>query len=203
MLGRHPLTGRRVISSIAKQPVTAPELYLDWEDLEGNRQADLRVHGGRDKAVYAYPSEHWPAWAAEEARAFGPASFGENLTTAGWLEDQVCIGDRWQWGAALLEVSQPRGPCYKQEMHAQRDDMIERIRATGRTGWYLRVLQPGRVPVAGPIRVVERHPAGITVLAAHRATMRDVAPDAARRVLHADIPLAVSWKRGIRYRLKD
>lgn len=201
VLGAHPYTGRRVVSAIHKQPVEAETLYLDWTNLEGDRQADLRVHGGRDKAVYAYPSDHWPAWSAEEGREFGPASFGENLTLAGWLEDQVYIGDVWAWGEALMQISQPRGPCYKLEMHAGREGMIERMRANGRTGWYLRVLQPGTVPVGGPLRIVERHPARVTILAAHLGTEESGVTDDERRHMLAHAPLAVSWARAIRRRL--
>src|SRR5919199_1237681 len=146
-----------VVSGIAKQPVDAETLYLDWEQLEGDGQADRRVHGGRDKAVYAYPADHWPSWRDEEGRDFGPASFGENLTVAGVTEATVCIGDVWTWGEARMQVSHPRGPCYKLEMHTGRPGIIERMDANGRTGWYFRVLRPGRVPVAGPLRVTERH----------------------------------------------
>jgi MOSC domain-containing protein YiiM len=195
--------GRRVVSAIDKQPVRAETLYLDWENLEGDRQGDRRVHGGRDKAVYAYPSDHWPRWRGEEGREFGPASFGENLTVGGWIEDQVCIGDVWAWGEALLQVSQPRGPCFKLEMHTGRAGLIERMRANGRTGWYLRVLQPGYVPVAGPIRVAERHPAGVTVLRAHLATEDGGATDEERRHILGSVPLAASWQRMIRHRLSE
>lgn len=195
-----------MVSAIAKQPTGAQALYLDWENLAGDRQADRRVHGGPDKAVYAYSSDHWPRWSAELGRDFGPASFGENLTVAEWLEDQVCIGDVWAWGAALLQVSQPRGPCYKLEMHTRRTDMIERMRANGRTGWYLRVLRPGQVPVAGPIHLVERHPAGVTVLRAHRATqpVEEGGPaDSERHFMLGNAPLAESWRRAIRRQLGE
>ena len=197
-------TGQRVVSAIAKRPFAGASIRLNWENLEGDRQADRRVHGGPDKAVYAYPADHWPQWRAEEGRDFGPASFGETLTIGGWREDQVCIGDVWAWGEALLQVSQPRGPCYKLEMHAGRAGMIERMRANGRTGWYLRVLRPGQAPVGGPINVVERHPAGVTVLRAHRATqpVTEGGPtDDERRAILAQTPLAVSWQRSIRRQL--
>ncbi|HVG98688.1 MAG TPA: MOSC domain-containing protein [Chloroflexota bacterium] len=202
-LGRIVSGGRdvAVLSGIAKRPVAAGSLSLDWENLEGDGQADLRVHGGRDKAVYAYPADHWPAWSEEEGRDFGPASFGENLTVAGITEGAVCIGDVWAWGEARLQVSQPRGPCFKLEMHTGRPGMIERMRANGRTGWYFRVLQPGRVPVAGPLRVVERHPAGVSVLRAHLATVPGGMSDAERRAILRETPLAAAWQRPIRGRL--
>lgn len=196
--------GRRVVtvvSGIAKQPVGAETLYLDWENLEGDGQADRRVHGGRDKTVYAYPSGHWPSWRDEEGRDFGPGSFGENLSVIGVTEGAVCIGDVWAWGEALVQVSQPRAPCYKLELHTGRPGMIERMRANGRTGWYFRVLRPGQVPVAGPIRIAERHAAGVDVLRAHLATEHGSMTDDERRAILAHAPLASAWQRAIRYRL--
>jgi len=162
--------GRPVLSAIVKRPVAAATLRLDRLNLDGDRQADPRVHGGPDKAVYAYPSEHLPRWTAELGGnpAFSAGTFGENLTTTGWLEDDVRIGDVWRWGDALLQVTQPRGPCYKLAMATGRPEIIRRMLETGRTGWYLRVLRPGIVPVGGPIDVVERHPGAATVLRIHQ-----------------------------------
>src|SRR5215212_10991697 len=162
--------GEPIHSGIVKQPVTAATIYLDALNLDGDRQADLTVHGGRDKAVYAYPVEHLPLWNEELGTDFGPGIFGENLTTAGWLEDEVRIGDVWGWGEARLQVSQPRSPCYKLATVTGRSDLLRRLVHTGRTGWYLRVLQPATVPISGPIQVIERDPAGISVLLAHRAS---------------------------------
>ena len=160
--------GKPVESGIAKRPVEAAELWLDLTNLEGDGQAELDVHGGPDKAVYAYPSDHLAAWSEELGEELGPAAFGENLTTAGWTEDDVRIGDRWHWGGAVMEVCQPRWPCYKLTMYRGRADVGRLMRANGRTGWYLRVLEPGKVPVAGPIRV-ERNPVPASVRLLHEA----------------------------------
>ena len=165
-LGMH--RGKPVESGIAKRPVTGAELWLDWTNLEGDGQAELDVHGGVDKAVYAYPFDHLGPWSQELGEELGPAAFGENLTTLGWTEDDVRIGDRWQWGDALLEVCQPRWPCYKLTMYRGRSDVGRSMRRTGRTGWYLRVLRTGRVPVVGPVRV-ERNPVPASVRLAHEA----------------------------------
>jgi MOSC domain-containing protein YiiM len=158
--------GKPITSGISKQPVGQDILRLDWLNLEGDRQADLRVHGGRDKAVYAYPFEHIQRWTAElqPETPYGPGTFGENLTTQGWLEDAVHIGDIWAWGDALLQVSEPRHPCFKLGMRTGRRDIIKKMEANGRSGWYLRVLQPGLVPVAGPITVVSQALDAPTVL---------------------------------------
>ena len=165
-LGMH--RGKPVESGIAKRPVTVAELWLDSTNLEGDGQAELDVHGGVDKAVYAYPADHLATWSAELGEALGPAAFGENLTTRGWTEEDVRIGDRWEWGDAVLEVCQPRWPCYKLTMYRGRSDVGRSMRRNGRTGWYLRVLSPGRVPVAGPIRV-QRSPVPASVRLVHEA----------------------------------
>jgi MOSC domain-containing protein YiiM len=199
-LGDH--RGHPVSSGIAKRPVAADSLWLDRLNLEGDAQADLRVHGGPDKAVYAYASEHLPAWSEELGDELGPAAFGENLTTAGWTEDDVCIGDRWSWGDAVLEVCQPRSPCYKLAMYRGHGDMTRRFQSSGRSGWYLRVLEPGRVPVAGPI-AVERHPMGATVRLVHDAARPGEVPDEVVEALLSVEPLAMEWKRHLVARLPN
>ncbi len=197
-LGRH--RGHAITSGIAKRPVTAESLWLGRLNLEGDAQADLEVHGGPDKAVYAYPSEHLAAWSAELGQELGPAAFGENLTTAGGTEDDVCIGDRWLWGDAVLEVCQPRTPCFKLAMYRDRGDIGRLLRLSGRTGWYLRVLQPGRVPVAGSVDV-EPHPVGATVWAVHEAARPGGAPmEVVSAMLGVD-ELALEWKLALAERL--
>ncbi len=192
--------GNPIRSGIGKRPVAAEHLHLDTLNLEGDRQADLTVHGGVDKAVYAYPSEHLPRWNEELGVNFGIGTFGENLSTAGGLEDEVRIGDVWAWGDALLQVSQPRSPCYKLATVTGRPDLLKRLVRAGRTGWYLRVLEPGTVPVAGPIRVVARDPAGITVLDAHRALTAETGRDALETI--ANVPaLADAWRDPLHARL--
>jgi MOSC domain-containing protein YiiM len=194
-------SGEPVISGIGKRPVDTDELVLDALNLEGDGQADLSVHGGPDKAVYAYPSEHLPTWNGELDVAFGPGTFGENLSTEGALEGEVRIGDVWTWGEARLQVTQPRSPCYKQAMITNRPDLGKRMIRNGRTGWYLRVLAPGRVPVGGPVRLTERHPACVTVLDAHRVLFH---PEATRADLEAVAgvdALAASWRGPILERL--
>jgi MOSC domain-containing protein YiiM len=163
--------GKPIRSGIVKRPVTTESIDLGPLNLDGDRQADLTVHGGPDKAIYAYPVEHLPLWNDELGTDFVPGTFGENLTTTGWLEDDVRIGDVWAWGDARLQVSQPRSPCYKLATVTNRPDLLKRLVRTGRTGWYLRVLRPATVPVAGPIQVFERDPAGVNVLLAHRASL--------------------------------
>lgn len=183
--------GAPVRSGIDKKPTTASTLTLDWTNLAGDGQADLSVHGGPDKAVYAYPGDHFPAWEAEIGRPFGPGAFGENLTTLGVTEAEVCIGDRWLWGDAEMEVCQPRSPCFKLTLHAGTSEVGRRMRLDGRCGWYLRVLRPGEVPTTGTIEVVP-HPAQVSV---HDVTGagRSSDPAAIARVLSV-AALADEWR---------
>jgi MOSC domain-containing protein YiiM len=189
--------GRPVTSAIGKQPVDGASLYLDTLNLEGDRQADLSAHGGPDKAVYAYPIEHIHQWTAELGQPLGPGSFGENLTTQGALEPDVYIGDVWAWGEALLQVSQPRTPCFKLATYRARNDLPKKLVAKGLTGWYLRVLRAGRVPTSGAIEIVERHPAAITVLAVHQARLLGLGSPEAWQAMANLSELTESWRNDI------
>ncbi len=195
--------GQRVYSGIAKQPVaTGTRLWLSTVNLSGDGQADLSVHGGPDKAVYAYPSEHLADWASELDETLGPAPFGENLSTRGALESDVAIGDLWQWDDAVLQVAQPRWPCFKLALHRQSPDVGPRMRATGRTGWYLRVLEPGEVTVGSSIEVVARDPAALTITDAHEAMGDRHLSDRKRVEALADhAALADQWREPLRERV--
>ena len=164
------IRGEKVWSGIRKQPLPPTAVvWLSLLNLAGDGQADLTVHGGYDKAVYAYPSEHLVPWYEELETDLGPAAFGENLSTMGASERDVRIGDVWTWGDATLQVCQPRWPCFKLALHRGRADIQGRMRSSGRTGWYLRVLEPGAVGAAGPIEVAHQDPAGVSVYDAHLA----------------------------------
>ena len=166
LVGGHEKT----YSAIAKEPVpVGVRLWLSTGNLAGDAQADLSVHGGPDKAVYAYPSEHLVTWSSEFGEPFGHAAFGENLSLRGLIEAEAGIGDVWKWDDALLQVCQPRWPCFKLALHRRSREVQQWMRASGRTGWYLRVLRPGEVVVGSPIEVTRRDPAGLTVEDAHLA----------------------------------
>jgi MOSC domain-containing protein YiiM len=151
--------GRVVSTGIFKEPVAGP-VFLRRLNLDGDGQADLRVHGGTDKAVYVYPFEHYAFWAGELGRDdFAHGQFGENFTITGWLEDTVCIGDEFRIGAARVQVTQPRSPCFKLGIRMGDDQFPARFAAANRTGFYLRVLQEGRVSAGDAIERVA-HDAG-------------------------------------------
>ncbi len=139
------LDGEEVSTGIFKMPVQK-RLQMRALNLDGDRQADLSVHGGRDKAVYAYPSEHYAFWKKELPETELPwGSFGENLTTQGLAESDVCLGDRFAIGEAEVVVTQPRIPCIKLNLKFQREDMAKRFLASRHTGFYFRVLREGEI----------------------------------------------------------
>ncbi len=147
--------GRRVTTGIFKEPVEG-RVRVRTTGLAGDRQADLTVHGGPAKAVYAYPSEHYPFWRREIERGdLDWGAFGENLTTEGLHEETLRIGDRLRVGSALLKVTQPRMPCYKLGIRFGRMDMVGRFLASGRSGFYLRVLEEGDVAAGDAIELLE------------------------------------------------
>jgi MOSC domain-containing protein YiiM len=195
------VAGIEVRSAIVKQrvdPVTTPTLALSQINLDGDDQADRMVHGGPDKAVYAYSADHFGPWSDELGREVGAGWFGENVTVAGVTEHDVCIGDRWTWGDAVLEVCQPRSPCSKLTMRTQVRDIARRLTGAGRTGWYLRVIEPGSVPVAGPITVTLRHRAHVSVLEAHLAVWDRRVVDLERRdQVGAVAELADEWRSAL------
>jgi MOSC domain-containing protein YiiM len=160
-----PLRGGEgdVTSGIVKAPVSG-SVRVGRTNLEGDGQADLTVHGGPDKAVYAYPVQHYAAWAAELARDdLVTGIFGENLTLEGIDEEGVLIGDRFRMGSALLEVSQPRIPCFKLGIRMGDPHFLKPFLRSGRTGFYLRVVEEGRLAAGDPVERVSRGDGGVTV----------------------------------------
>jgi MOSC domain-containing protein YiiM len=148
--------GRNVTTSIYKEPVKG-RLALGKLNLDGDRQADLSVHGGEYKAVYCYPYEHYGFWKRQLPGHELPAGiFGENFTTEGLLEQEVHLGDRFAVGSAEVVVTQPRLPCYKLGVRFQADDMVKKFLSSGRTGFYLSVIREGEVGAADPIKVIAR-----------------------------------------------
>lgn len=196
--------GEEVWSAIHKHPVAAPSLHLDTVNLETDRQADLTVHGGPDKALYVYPLAHLEAWAETfgDGDLFVPGAIGDNLTVAGVTEADVCIGDVWRWGEALVQVAQPRQPCFKLALRTGRPDMTRRFERSGRCGWYLRVLTPARVPTTAPFEVeVSPDPRRLTVARAQRLTRRGGGTRDDVAVAAGHPALARSWRRALQHRL--
>lgn len=180
-------------SAIVKSAVRGPCL-LTPEGLAGDSQADRRVHGGTEKAVHLYPAEHYAHLAAAfpAARHLVPGGLGENLSTTGLTEDLVCIGDRYAIGTAVIEVSQPRSPCWKIDHRVGVEGMAALIARAGLTGWYFRVIDQGRIGVGDRLDLSHR-PAGAVSLAeylqvsgAHRPSLETVLRVAAAPGLSPD-----------------
>ena len=166
-----------------KAAVSGP-VRLRAANLDGDRQADLRVHGGPDQAVLCYSAEHYPWWRRELGLPEMPhGGFGENFTVSGQDELSVCIGDVYEVGEGLVQVSAPRGPCYKISWRWRRPDLLERVEETGRHGWYLRVLREGLVEAGQPLRLTSRpHPEWTIRRAADVIRLRKREPEPARRL---------------------
>lgn len=161
--------GRSVRTGIYKEPVLF-RVRVGRLNVEGDRQADLSVHGGPDKAVYAYDLSGYAHWRASLGRELAFGQFGENLTVDGMPETEVRIGDAYRVGGALLQVSQPRAPCFKLAMKMELPQFPKVFLASGRTGFYLRVLEEGEIGAGDSIELVSRDPGAPTVLETTRET---------------------------------
>lgn len=183
-----------------KEPVAGP-VRVGAVNLDGDGQADLRVHGGPDKAVLLYAAAHYPAWRAELGFAPPFGAFGENLTVEGITEDDACIGDVLEAGTARLQVAQPRGPCWKIARRWKIRDLSARVQNSGRTGWYARVLREGVLRAGDALTLVERpHPEWTVALATE--LLRPGNGREAEAAALARVPaLAESWRAVIEFRL--
>ena len=193
--------GRRVRTGIFKEPVRGPVMVRTL-NLDGDRQADLRVHGGPSKAVYAYPVDHYSFWRHEfpdMTLTFG--MFGENLTGDWPHEDAVYVGDRFRVGSAEVMVTEPRLPCYKLGLKFGRGDIIKRFLASGRTGFYLAVVREGTVEAGDAVALIERSEHGVTIADITRLYAYDRRnQDLLRRAV--DLPaLSEAWRGYFREQL--
>ena len=195
------LNGGAVLTSIFKAPVRGP-VRVRRLNLDGDQQSDLSVHGGPFKAVYVYPSEHYAFWRAELPGFDLPwGVFGENLTTEGLLEDTTFTGDRFRIGSAELVVTQPRMPCFKLGIRFGRDDMARRFLRSGRTGFYLSVVQEGDLQAGEAVTRVARGAGSVTVTDLI-ALYSGEAPDQELLRRASELPsLSNGWRKHFRERL--
>ena len=194
--------GASINTGIFKKPVSG-RVALRTLNLDGDRQADLTVHGGPYKAVYAYPSEHYPYWREELPGTDLPwGMFGENLTTEGLSEDDLHIGDRFRIGSATVMVRQPRMPCYKLPVKFQRDDILERFLVSGRSGFYFSVEQEGEVGAGDSIELLSRNQGGITIAEMNQLFVRDRYNQELLQKAIATAGLPESWREYLLPRLK-
>ena len=189
-------------SAIVKTPV-AGAVQVGPLGLAGDEQGDLRVHGGPDKAVHHYATEHYAAWRAELGGLpvlAAPGAFGENLATRGLTEASLCLGDRVRVGSVLLEVSQSRQPCWKLNDHFGVPDMARRVQHSGRTGWYYRVLEPGALQAGDKLTLIARPWPQWTLERLIDVLYRQPLDADVLRAMTA-LPLTPSWRRLVEARL--
>ncbi|MBI3144964.1 MAG: MOSC domain-containing protein [Pseudogulbenkiania sp.] len=199
-----PLAGTSHLSGIHKTPVAAP-LWLSAGGLEGDEQADRRVHGGPEKAIHHYPREHYRHWLEHLGSTpllEAPGAFGENLSTTGLTEELVCVGDVFELGEAVVQVSQGRQPCWKLNARMGHKGAARLMQDMGKTGWYYRVLEPGLI-APGDALVLADRPEPDWPLSRVMGLLFQRDPSlAAKWAAAAELaPLAENWKRTFRRRL--
>jgi MOSC domain-containing protein YiiM len=184
----------RVHTGIFKGPVDGP-VKIRKLNLAGDQQADLTVHGGAAKAVYAYPAEHYDYWRKKLPEVpFSWGKFGENLTTEGLAEETLCIGDRLRVGSAILMVTQPRMPCYKLALRFDRDDMIKHFLTSQRSGFYFSVVEEGEVQAGSKVEIMSRDPHRVAVVDIVRLYLGQAHdPDLLHRAMNVSA-LPQNWK---------
>ncbi|WP_372390452.1 MOSC domain-containing protein [Xanthomonas sp. NCPPB 3582] len=190
-------------SAIDKRAVPGP-VRVGIDGLDGDEQGDRRVHGGPDKAIHHYPRDHYAAWRSElgaHALLENAGAFGENLSTVGLTEADICLGDRFALGTAVVEVSQVRQPCWKLSDRFGVRDMARRVQDTGRTGWYYRVLQPG-VVAAGDVLALQARPNPHWSLSRLQQLLYARAVDETAIAEVLTLPLVPSWRTLFERRLQ-
>jgi MOSC domain-containing protein YiiM len=193
--------GEPVSTAIYKAPVEG-RVFLRTLNLDGDRQADLSVHGGKTKAVYVYPSEHYDYWRQELPEMDLPyGMFGENFTTTGLFEPEVHIGDTLAVGSGVVMVTEPRMPCFKLGLRFGRSDILKMFLASERTGFYLAVLREGEVGSGDEIEIIEQKTNSVTVLDITRLYTHEKHNEALLRRAIASQALPESWKSYFRERL--
>ncbi len=189
--------GKAWTSAIYKAPVLG-RLALSFANVDGDAQANLKFHGGPDKAVCAFPAEHYPFWRAElkqNAETFGYGAFGENFTITGLPEATVCIGDVYAVGSARVQASQPRQPCVNLARKWDFQALPARMQEVGHTGYYLRVLQAGEVGAGDTLTLLERPYPEFSVQVLNRAMYQDEGGAALYEKLAGLPELAISARR--------
>lgn len=198
-----PLGSRGVRSGMDKHPVAGPVMARE-SGLVGDEQGDLARHGGKDKAVHAYPVAHHPLWAQDlpgHATRFRPGAFGENLVIEGATEADLCLFDRFQLGGAVLEISQTRQPCWKLNLRFDQPDMARRVQETGRTGWYFRVIKEGEIAPGDRAELIARSAPNWPLARVWRLLYRDRLDRDALTGFAALDGLPENWRRMVEARL--
>jgi len=191
--------GRSMITGIEKQRVQ--EVYLSSQGFEGDDVADKKHHGGPDRAVCLYPAEHYIQWEQELGKTLPVAAFGENLTVTNMLESDVCIGDIYKIGDAVIQITQGRIPCSTIDRYTEANTLLKRLIETGYTGFLARVLEEGTICADSTIELVEKHPARISVLYCNEVYFKNNDAIAMKQIQAVDA-LAEDWKEKLEKRIQ-
>ncbi len=194
--------GKSVYTGFIKTPSSEP-LHISAEGIQQDGQGDLKNHGGPDKAACVYSADHYSWWSEQMNRPFEPGAFGENFTVQGLQEQDVCIGDTYGIGTATVQVSQPRQPCFKLAAHLERSEMILRVRDTGYSGFYFRVITPGTIQAGDAFTLLSREGKGTTIAECNRVLYHEKGDTAALRQLLDEPALAKSLHKHLSKRLAD
>ncbi len=186
-------------SGIHKETIAGP-VAVSLTGLAGDGQADLKNHGGPDKAINAYPADHFAVWKTELGLSFSAGAFGENFTTCDLVETEVCVGDTFRIGGLVVQITQPRQPCWKLARKWRLKDFAARVEQTGRTGWYFRVLETGSVGAPADFILLDRQHPEWTVAAANEVMFRRKTDWEAALALAACPALSASWQASLTLR---
>jgi len=193
--------GNEIQTGIYKKPVEG-RVYVSSLNIAGDEQADLLNHGGKDKAILMYPHQHYSYWTKKLGVSIQPGAFGENLTISGLNEDNTCIGDVFELGEILVQVSLPRQPCYKLANKMNQDKLPLNIKDTGFSGFYFRVLKEGYIEPGQTVKLVERHREQITVSFVNKVKYHDKSNQVAlTRLVNLSV-LSDDWRSSFQERLK-
>lgn len=195
--------GRKTVETgIFKHPANGP-VYLGKLGFEGDGQADLKNHGGPDKAACVYSTDRFAFWEDGILPTLSPGAFGENLSISGAAEEDFCIGDIFAIGGAVVQLSQPRQPCFKLSVRYGVPELPAKVQETGYSGFYFRVLQEGEIQAGDRLILQDRHPAGMTVMRANEIKYKLKDDAEAIRSLLAVQELAEGWSGSLKKRLAE
>lgn len=195
----HDSNGRSMITGIEKLKVQ--EVYLSTRGFEGDDVADKKHHGGPDRAVCLYPAEHYIQWEQEIGKPLPIAAFGENLTVTNMLEADICIGDIYKIGDAVIQITQGRVPCSTIDKYTEANILLKRLIETGYTGYLARVLEEGKICEDSKIELVEKDPARVSVLHCNEVYFKNEDALAMKRIQAVDA-LAEDWKQKLEKRIQ-
>ncbi|MBG4610356.1 MOSC domain-containing protein [Pseudomonas aeruginosa] len=202
-IGKVEETWGGLVSAIDKLPVEQ-EFWLGHDGLPGDEQADIRHHGGLERALHHYPAEHYRYWRKRHPlNRWQLPAFGENISTYGITEAEVCIGDQFHWGDALLEVSQPRSPCYRQGQRWNLPELPDELQSGGRGGGFYRVLRSGMVTPGDELKLVQRHYPELTVARLLQWYFGDPLEPLGLRQMMACDALSQRWRKTAAKRLSS